>query len=257
MTAMSGNTMDAGRKRAETHFSAYEVELPKNCINPMVLLGGGASVAPAMEAYKSLRTRLVGVQAIRGISSVAFTSAAQADGKTLTSLNLACCCARLEDMPVLLIDADLRTRGLTQLIGRLPQPGLADVLSGAASYEDAVTRTDVPNLCVMGAGSADIDPVELFSGDQWLRLIEWAGNSFKLVLVDSLPVGSLADYDLIAAGCDAILIVVRAQSTPRDALEKALAQTEPSKLIGVVWNGTKMDQNAYTAHPSSSRQYVK
>jgi tyrosine-protein kinase Etk/Wzc len=229
------------------------VELPKHSDNPMVLMGGGATLAPAIEAFKSLRTRLVGVQASRGIRSVAVTSAVQSDGKTLTSFNLACCCAQLEDTPVLLVDGDLRTRGLTELIGMLPQSGLADVLSGSVTYDHAVARTDLPNLCVMGAGSSEIGSAELLSSDRWKRFMEWSSSCFKLVLVDSLPMGSVADCDLIAAGCDSILVVVRAQSTPRGALEKALEQIDPSKLIGVVWNGATMNNSSQKvyAHQSS------
>lgn len=237
-----------------------EVALPKNCDSPMVVLGGGPAVALAAEAYKSLRTRLAGIQAARGIRSVAVTSAAQSDGKTLTSFNLACCCAQLDATQVLLIDADLRTRGLTRLIGRLSQRGLANVLDGSAPFEHAIATTNVPNLCIMGAGSSGTEPAELFSSDTWKEFIEWASDRFKLVLVDSLPVGSVTDYDLIAAACDGTLVVVRAQKTLTEALEQAIERIEPRKLIGVVWNAaqeTKSHQIAYANNYTDSQPAAK
>ncbi len=235
------------------------VELPKHSDNPVLVIGGGASVVPAMEAYKSLRTRLLGLQTGRGIRSVVITSAAYADGKTLLSLNLAWCCAQLEDTPVLLVDADLRSRGLTELIGNLSQPGLTDVLSGAVSYEDAICRTSSPNLYVIGAGSSAIEMSEIFSGENWKRFMDWARNFFKLVLVDSLPIGTAADCELIAAGCDGVMVVVRAQMTPRGALEKGLEQIESNKLIGVVWNaapGGSSAAKAYRQHAAKSFKAV-
>lgn len=231
--------------------SCPRVALSKN--NALTILRG-SSTASAMEAYKSLRARLMSVQTSRGFRSVAITSAAQSDGKTLTALNLAGTCAQLENTSVLLIDADLRKRGLTRLIGQVRVPGLTDALNATVSYKDAVARTDVGNLYVMGAGTSDSNPAELFSGDGWKRLINWASNTFKLVLVDSLPMGSVADSDLIAAKCDGVLFIVRAKSTPRETLVSALELIEPGKLIGVVWNG--MDPNnssrkAYSVDPQS------
>ena len=61
-----------------------KIELPVNTGKPVVL-GGGTAVEPAIEAYKTLRTRLVRAQSGRGIKSVVITSAAQGDGKTLTT----------------------------------------------------------------------------------------------------------------------------------------------------------------------------
>jgi capsular exopolysaccharide synthesis family protein len=221
------------------------IKLPKNGGQPIVVAGGDF-MAPAIEAYKSLRTRVMRAQASRGIRSVAVTSAAPSEGKTLTTLNLACCCAQLENTPVLLIDADLRTRGLTALIGNLPAVGLANVLSGTASREEAISKTDMPNLYVMGAGKSDTPPTELFSADKWLQFMEWATASFKLVLMDSLPVGTVTDYDLIEAGCDGVLMVVRALSARRQALESALEQVDPKKMLGVVWNGANRSERDYT-----------
>lgn len=214
-----------------------KVELPKNCDQPVSVIGGGSSVAAATEAYKSLRNRLMNLQANRGIRSVAVTSAAQSDGKTLTTFNLACCVAQLNDASVLLVDADLRTRALTKLIGRMPAVGLANVLTGTASYAEAMVRTDMPNLCVVGAGTSDESPAELFATDRWKQFMRWASESFKLVLVDSLPVGIVVDFDVTAAECDGVLVVVRALKTPREALQEALDHLDPKKMLGVVWNG--------------------
>src|SRR5437660_1398035 len=62
----------------------------------------------AAESYRALRTRLLRMQSNSGFRSVVITSAIQGDGKTLTAINLALCCAQLSDMKVLLVDSDLR-----------------------------------------------------------------------------------------------------------------------------------------------------
>jgi|SRR5271165_400880 len=218
-----------------------QVSVPRDTNKPLVTANERYARA-ALEAYKSLRTRLLRSQASQGFRSVAVTSVGRSEGKTLTAFNLACCCAQIANFPVLLIDGDLRNRSLTKLIGRLPSVGLADAMSGTASCEEAVVRTDVPNLYLMGAGKSDVLPTELFSTETWGEVIRWSRQHFKLVLVDALSMGEFADFELIAPECEGILMVVRARSTNREELKMALEQLDASKLLGIVWNGSEYDR---------------
>lgn len=213
-----------------------QVSLPRDNRKPLVT-SNDRHAKVAIEAYRSLRTRLLKSQAAQGFRSVIVTSVGKSDGKTLTAFNLACSCAQVEDLSVLLIDGDLHNRSLTKLIAGLPPIGLADVMSATALCEDAVVHTDVRNLYVMGAGNSDVPAAELFSTERWGQVIRWSSQHFKIVLVDAMSIGSCADYELIAPECDGVLLVVRAQSTPREALTAAIAQLDAAKLIGVVWNG--------------------
>src|SRR3974390_716389 len=89
--------------------SRPEIRLPRNPDHRGVVIDGGSQVAQAVEAYKKMRRPLLRAKEERGITSVAITSAAPADGKTVTAFNLAYCCAQLENTRVLLVDADMRT----------------------------------------------------------------------------------------------------------------------------------------------------
>ena len=164
------------------------------------------------------------------------TSALAGEGKTLTALNLAQCCAQLHDQRVLLIDADLRTRGLTRLLGLPPGPGLSEVLSGQVQFEDAAMATDTANLYVVGAGGDNPSIAELFTVARWKEFMGWCGESFKLVLIDAPPILPLADFELISAESDGVLMIVLARKTQRGLLQKASAQVDPKKLLGVVFN---------------------
>jgi capsular exopolysaccharide synthesis family protein len=192
--------------------------------------------APEMEAYRKLRTRVLRLQASRGFRTVVISSAAKGEGKTLTSTNLGLFCAQLPEYRVLLVDGDLRTRGLSRLLGGPDTPGLAEVLAGDVRPEAAVLATDVPNLYVMGPGRPSISPSELLTGTSWKDFIAWAGEQFKLVLVDAPPVFATADFELISAGCDGILLVVRARVTTRVMLQTLMRQIDSSKLLGVTLN---------------------
>jgi len=200
---------------------------------------------PALEAYRSFRTRVLRLQARRQFRTVAVTSAAKGDGKTLTSTNLAMCCAQLPQFPVLLIDGDLRTHGAGRCIGHDEGPGLADVLSGRVAREAAVVATDLPNLYFVCAGDATKNPPELFSGAPWKEFITWCKDNFKLVLVDCPPALPLADFELISASCDGILVIARARATNKEALERVLAQVDSHKLLGVTLNSVASYDHSY------------
>jgi capsular exopolysaccharide synthesis family protein len=219
--------------------------LPNYRQNPLLVNGADGSQLPAVEAYKSLRTQIIKRHLDADLHSVVVTSAARADGKTVTTFNLASSCAQLEDVPVLLVDADLRSQGLTKLMGNVSGSGLADFLSGTAKCEDIATKTNLGDLWVVGAGKDNHAPAELFSNGKWLQFVIWARKNFKLVLFDSPPISAVTDFDLISSACDGILLVVRALKTPREDLQESLRQLDTKKVVGVVWNGTHKPANYY------------
>jgi protein-tyrosine kinase len=198
---------------------------------------GSPPSAPAVEAYRSLRTRVMRLQASKGIGSIMLTSSVPSEGKTATALNLALSCAQLGDLRILLVDADLRSRGLTRLLEIPGGPGLSDVLSGKSLVEDVVLTTEHENLSVIGAGSSSNNPAELFASAQWSEFAQWGKKSFGIILIDAPPIHSLADAELIGAACDGALIVVRAFSTSREMAQKCAVRLDKKKLMGIVFNG--------------------
>jgi Mrp family chromosome partitioning ATPase len=85
-----------------------KVRLPFNTGGP-VLYARNSLPAVATESYVALRTRLLRLQASQGFRSVVLSSPHPGEGKTLTTLNLALCCAQLSGIRVLVIDGDMRT----------------------------------------------------------------------------------------------------------------------------------------------------
>ena len=191
----------------------------------------------AVEAYGSLRTRVMKLQGAKGIRSLMLTSSVASEGKTLTSLNLAVSCSKLRNLRILLVDGDLRSRGLSRLL-KIPEgPGLSDFLGGKVSADKAVLPTEHENLFVLGAGLLNGQPSELFASHLWPEFIAWASQSYGIVIVDAPPIQSLSDAELISAGCDGVLMVVKALSTAREIAQKCVSRIDKRKLLGIVFNG--------------------
>jgi capsular exopolysaccharide synthesis family protein len=233
----------AGRAVADVRLRACRrIKLP-NLGTPLISYNGktpGKSDQVATECYRALRTRLLRQQGKTGLRSVVVSSSFAGEGKTLTALNLALASAGLADQRVLLVDADLRTRGLTKLLGEPQGSALPEALSGSVAFADVVLATDLPNLHVVTGGTKSLTGPEPFTGARWKEFLGWCGESFKLILVDSPPVFPLTDFELISAACDGILFVVKALQTKRQLLRRAAGQLDSKKVVGVVFNGAPM-----------------
>src|SRR5271167_2858046 len=132
-----------------------------------------SSTHGAFEAYRALRTKLVRFQSSEGIRSVVVTSAEAGEGKTVSVVNLALSLAQLPSQRVLVIDADLRTAGLSTATGAVETPGLAEVLAGQAPFEAALAETNVRNFYIVGAGEAKLPAGDLFAGPKFKDFIGW------------------------------------------------------------------------------------
>src|SRR6266699_3581291 len=196
------------------------------------------SLGAALEAYRGLRTRLMRAQSKSGLRSIVITSSLPGEGKTLTTMNLGLCYAQLPQQRVLVIDGDMRTRGLTSMLDHPSSPGLAEILSGDVGPEEAIVATNQKNLFILPAGSISSPPAELFTGTRWQEFLGHCGEMFKVILIDAPPIRPLADFELISAGCDGIVMVVRAHHGQRETLRKTASTLDKKKLVGVVFNAT-------------------
>lgn len=193
----------------------------------------------AMEAYRMLRTRIMRAQTAQGLRSLIFGSAVSEEGKTLTAFNLAHVYSGLKDQRVLLVDGDLRQAGLSRYFSADAGPGLAEALAGEANFDDVVMATNKPNLFFVPAGKHSAPPPELYASQRWKEFLGRCSECFKVILIDAPPIFPMSDFDLMSAACDGILLVVRAQRTHRDLLQKLAGQVDSKKLLGVVYNGTQ------------------
>ena len=129
------------------------------------------SVPPALgEAVRSLRTSLVFTSGSVGTRIVALTSTQPGEGKTTAACNLAMVLA-LGGAKTLIIDADMRRPNLHTLLGLKNSVGLSDLLTGKAPAQQAIQRTEDPNLFALTAGQVPSNPSELLSSPRMRTLL--------------------------------------------------------------------------------------
>jgi protein-tyrosine kinase len=187
------------------------------------------------EQYRILRTKLV--QHPKQPRLIVISSPASGDGKSVSAINTAAALSLKGEGHVLLLDADMRRSAIHAQLGLPESPGLAEVLRGSSAMEQALVRTqEFPNLFVMAAGTPPDNPVELLDSTAWQVLSGKLRSLFRYVVLDSPPVGTVADYDLIQACCDGVILVIRPDHTDRVLCQRALATVPKAKLLGVLLN---------------------
>jgi Mrp family chromosome partitioning ATPase len=76
-------------------------------------------------------------------------------------------------------------------------------------------------------------------------LLREARRDFDCVLVDTPPAALLPDCRLIERWVDGVMLVVAAHKTPRKFVAEALAQLDPAKVVGVVFNADDNPTSSY------------
>jgi capsular exopolysaccharide synthesis family protein len=187
------------------------------------------------EQYRTLRTKLS--QHPMQPHLIVISSPDSGDGKSVTAINTAGALALKSEGQVLLLDADLRRSAVHVQLGLPESPGLADVLAGACTLEDALVRTqEFPNLHVVSAGTTPANPVELLDSARWKELCAQSRDTFRYVIIDSPPIGAVADYELIQAVSDGVILVLRPDFTNRHLCLRALDFVPKTKFLGVLLN---------------------
>ena len=171
----------------------------------------------AAEAYRSIRTRLLSAAPDDGALAFLVTGALNDEGKTTTALNMAAAFAQTKKR-VLLVDADMRRSSVHKALDVSRERGLSTCLGGAASPEEAVQESSVPSLDVITAGEAPENPAELLHANEMREFLRWARSTYDFIVIDSPPVAVVTDASILASLVDGVLIVVRANRTPRNAV---------------------------------------
>lgn len=190
------------------------------------------------EQYRRLAAALHQAQRTSGFKVVMVASAVAGEGKTLTASNLAMTLSESYRRDVLLIDADLRRPSLHSVFQIPGAPGLSDGLVTANEPKLPLHRVS-ERLAVLPAGQPTSDPIGALTSERMRRLIDEAREVFDWVVIDTPPVGLLTDAALLSSMADGVVLVVKAESTPHDMVNRAVQAIGRERVLGTVLNRAK------------------
>lgn len=205
-----------------------------------------------MEEFRTLRTRLNHLQGLQPIHTLVVTSPSPAEGKSFSAANLAIAQSHLEGNRVLLADFDFRRPVVHNLFQVQRSPGITDYLQGKASLEEVILKVEGTNLCLMTAGEAVTNPLELLNLPEAKALLSSLPQLFNWVILDTPPLLFAADANLLSTMCDGTVMVVRIGATTIDSVTRAIQSLCQNNILGIVVNGARRSElyHKYTYYHS-------
>jgi tyrosine-protein kinase Etk/Wzc len=209
--------------------------------------------SPAAEAYRALRTNVAFATngSKRQLRTLVVTSPEPEDGKTTTALNLAVTLAD-QGLKTILVAADQRRPVLHKVLHTERAPGLADLLSGTTTLEQAIRYiplTDLAGgtLAFIPAGRHVSNPAELLGSLAMKSLLETLSERFDTVILDTPPLCVVTDAAVLGTLADGVLVVARMGSTHSETLQQTVEEIRGlgAHIVGTVLTDVNQREDRY------------
>ncbi len=197
------------------------------------------------ETYKMLRTNLLFCGPDN--KTIVLTSARENEGKSTVTAELAKSLADAGKKTIM-IDADMRK---SVLLGKERKKsgffGLSEYLSGQVDFSRVLYNTQDPCFDIIFSGRFPPNPVELLGTEKFSLLLQKLKKQYDYVLIDTPPLGSVIDAAVIAASCDAAIVVISAGKVSYNEVLQVKEQLLKSgcKILGAVLNNTDAKSTKY------------
>jgi capsular exopolysaccharide synthesis family protein len=211
-----------------------------------VLVGGPLSAAA--EGYRGLRANLGALRAEHRLRCILVSSPGYGEGKTALVANLGVAFAQA-GRHVVLVDANLRSPGLGELLGISPGPGLSDVLEGERPIESALRPYPAGPLAVLTSGRPSRKPSELLDSGALDRALDGLMDQFEVIILDSPALLAVTDAAILARRASGVILTARTAVTGSDEL-RAARQTLSAvraSMLGVVLVGAADHEDRHHA----------
>jgi capsular exopolysaccharide synthesis family protein len=204
------------------------------------------------EAYRTVRTAVFFGVHYEKAKTILITSPAPGDGKSTVASNLAITMAQA-GQKTLLLDADFRKpmqHNIFQIDSR--EKGLSNLLAGAVNLENAVRPGPVENLDILCCGVDVPNPSEVLNSNSFAEVLEKFSERYDRVVIDSPPVGLVADSQILSALCKVTLLVLRAEKSTRRHSQQARDSilSVGGHILGVIVNDVSRKQGRYGYYSS-------
>lgn len=197
------------------------------------------------------------------VKVIMVTSGAPNEGKSFVTVQLWRMIAEL-GTPAVLIDCDFRKSEMRSKYGMSTSGQLVGgvhYLAGKAELDDVIYETNVPNGYIIPVAKTVTNPAILLESERFTQMVRHCRQRYGVVLIDTPPLGNVADALNIATYCDGTVLVLRGSETPRKLAMDAVRQLKRTgvPLLGVVLNRVQVDSksNLYYKRYYKSGYYYK
>jgi len=211
---------------------------------------GEENAQHVLEAFRELRLTIGFAFGSAGPLTLAITSPAQGEGKSLISTNLAVAYAEM-GRRTLLIDGDTRRGDAHRLLGRERSPGLTDYLRGNG-HLDVIQHTEYERLHFIGSGTRSGTTPELLASSRMSAFLGELKRSYDVIILDTPPLAAGGDAVLLGALTGNLALIIRTGATDKML---TLAKLEPLarlpiRILGAILNDVEPRGSNYRYYSS-------
>ncbi len=224
------------------------VEIPLEMSQKAILVHE-KTFSAASEQFRLLRSKLYHLLDTTGGGKVTLlTSSLPGEGKTFVCSNLGVSLAYMEKRTIVL-ELDLRMPKVAKAFGLIAgPPGVSDYLKGDARLSDIIQSSGLlPNLDVIGSGTATSNPAELFEKAKFSDLITSLREMYDHIIIDSPPVHLVPEALILSRFADLTLYIIRQGVTDKRELSfiNELFIENQLNNMHVVFNGVDRKRYGY------------
>ncbi len=203
----------------------------------------GSAIA---ESFRNLRTSLFIRFRSEPLKVILVTSTQPQDGKSFISFNLAASIASVGHKSIIL-DCDLRRPTMHEKFGKDNSIGISNFMSNHTSKEDIIFKTDIENLHFVPAGPILANSSEMIEAGVLDEFIEYLRKKYDYIIIDTTPVGLVADAALMMKYASIILLVCRNNHTKKDLLKGVMNMFRTNGVadFDVVFNDLNIKKSSY------------
>lgn len=196
------------------------------------------------ESFKFARANIQYMYGNNTCKVIGVTSSIEGEGKTFCSSFLSASFAR-SGKKTLLICGDLHRPRIKEYFTIKDKPGITEFLTQKYTLDEIIQSTEVDSLDVIAPGAVMYDPSRLLEQPQMQELFDQVRLKYTYVIVETPPVGYVADYLLMAKYFDINLLVVRHKYTDKKVLTSTeeLLKEKQVKNLSVLFNGVKTNDD--------------
>jgi len=121
------------------------------------------------------------------------------------------------------------------------------LLEQVCRIEEAVQASGIENLDLLLCAEKPQNPSELLGSERMVRLVDALKAHYEVILIDSPVVISIPDAVILAARCEAVILVHRPGAADRDMVRHARKKLDDVKanILGLVMNNVDASAGRY------------
>ena len=153
----------------------------------------------------------------------------------------------MQKKKVLLLSYDMRKADFYKGLGYKMEEGISTVLINRTKVNDAIQSTSNSFFSLIPPGPLPPNPSELIASEESVNLIHQLQKKYEILIIDTPPLGLLADASYLMDLADINIFMVRLGHTPRDVFKSTIQDMENKEIRNpcMIINGVPGSKKGY------------